>query len=285
MLPGSAAADGVYIRAGAGLDRSNEARFTDADCSTHALYGCDTGTDGAPHSAVGDFGAIAGVEAGVGYRVAPALRIEGVVQSRPRTTFEGRANFLAPERRQSISANLSSLSVLATAYVDLPGLGLLHLGPFRPFVGAGAGASRIDTRETTMAFPVTMTLVPAGRRTSLAWMVAAGAAAPLGGGLTLDVAWRYLASSRAKTACRSPAACSSMIGRAHVLQTVARTSSSSERRRRISRAMGYSSRCATRSEASRRSLSAAPHVEDRTHRTETPSVNPSRACDGQRLGP
>ena len=199
MLPGSAAADGVYIRAGAGLDRSNEARFTDADCSTHALYGCDTGTDGAPHSAVGDFGAIAGVEAGVGYRVAPALRIEGVVQSRPRTTFEGRANFLAPERRQSISANLSSLSVLATAYVDLPGLGLLHLGPFRPFVGAGAGASRIDTRETTMAFPVTMTLVPAGRRTSLAWMVVAGAAAPLGGGLTLDVAWRYLASGTVTT--------------------------------------------------------------------------------------
>ena len=50
-----------------------------------------------------------------------------------------------------------------------------------------------------MTFPATMTLVPAGRRTSLAWMVGAGAAAPLGGGLTLDVVWRYLASGTVTT--------------------------------------------------------------------------------------
>ena len=74
MLPGTAAADGVYIRAGAGLDRSNEARFTDADCSTHALYGCDAGTDGAPHSAVGDFGAIAGGVDPVSWRPNPVAR-------------------------------------------------------------------------------------------------------------------------------------------------------------------------------------------------------------------
>lgn len=199
VLSGVAAADGVYVRAGVGLDRSSDARFRDADCATHALYGCETRTDGAPYGALGDFGAITGVEVGIGYRAAPALRIEGLLQSRPRAAYAGRANFLAANRRQSVSADLSVLSGLAAAYADLAELGLPGLGHLRPFVGGGAGVSRIALDETTMTFPRTMTLVPAGRRTSLAWMAAAGLAMPLGGPATLDLAWRYLASGRAAT--------------------------------------------------------------------------------------
>ena len=194
VLSVAAAADETYVRVGAGIDRTSGARFTDADCATNGLYGCGEGTDGAPHSSVGDFGDVAGVEFGVGRRVAPALRVEGVVHFRPSATYEGRTNFLAPERRQSVSAGLSAFSGLAVAYVDLP-----ELGPFRPFAGAGAGASRIALDEMTMTFPRTMTLVPAGRRTSLAWTAAAGVAVPFGGAATLDVAWRYLASGRVVT--------------------------------------------------------------------------------------
>ena len=194
VLSVAAAADETYVRVGAGIDRTSGARFTDADCATNGLYGCGEGTDGAPYSSVGDFGDVAGVEFGVGRRVAPALRVEGVVHFRPRATYEGRANFLAPDRRQSVSAGLSAFSGLAVAYVDLPGL-----GPLRPFAGAGAGASRIALDEMTMTFPRTMTLVPAGRRTSLAWTAAAGVAVPVGGAATLDVAWRYLAAGRVVT--------------------------------------------------------------------------------------
>ena len=194
MLPVAADADEIYIRAGVSIDRSSGARFTDADCSTHALYGCGSGQDGAPFSAFGDFGTSVAIEIGVGRRVAPGLRIEGVLHSRPGATYEGRANFLAADRRQSVSADLSVLSGLAVAYADLPAL-----GPFRPFAGGGAGISRIALDETTMTFPQTMTLVPAGRRNSFAWMAAAGVALPLGGAATLDVAWRYLASGRVVT--------------------------------------------------------------------------------------
>ena len=49
---------------------------------------------------------------------------------RPRFTFDGRANFLDPDRRQSVSADLASLSGILAAYVDLPGLGVRPLGPF-----------------------------------------------------------------------------------------------------------------------------------------------------------
>ena len=199
ILSGVAVADGVYLRAGVGLDRSSDARFTDADCTTHGLYGCGAGTDGAPYSALGDFGAITGVEVGIGYRAAAALRIEGLVQSRPRAAYAGRANFLAPDRRQSVAADLAVLSGLAAAYVDLAELGVAGLGHLRPFVGGGAGLSGFALDETTMTFPRTMTVVPAGRRTSLSWMAAAGLAMPLGGAATLDLAWRYLASGRIAT--------------------------------------------------------------------------------------
>ncbi len=199
VLSVAAAADETYVRVGAGIERTSGARFTDVDCATNGLYGCGEGTDGAPYSSVGDFGDVAGVEFGVGRRVAPALRVEGVVHFRPRAAYGGRANFLAPDRRQSVAAGLSAFSGLAVAYVDLTELGLPELGPFRPFAGAGAGASRIALDEMTMTFPRTMTLVPAGRRTSLAWTAASGVAVPVGGAATLDVAWRYLASGRVVT--------------------------------------------------------------------------------------
>ena len=199
VLSVAAAADETYVRVSAGIDRSTGARFTDADCATHGLYGCGNGSDGAPHSTFGDFGASAGVEVGLGRRVAPALRIEGIVQFRPRATYEGRANFLASDRRQSVLAGLSALSGLAVMYADLTELGLPGLGRFHPFAGGGAGISRIALDETTMTFPRTMTLVPAGRRNSFAWLAAAGIAMPIGGAATLDLAWRYLASGRVVT--------------------------------------------------------------------------------------
>ena len=193
-LPATAAADEFYVRAGVGIDRAGSARFTDADCSTHALYGCGKGPDGAPSSSLGDFGTSAAIEAGIGYRVAPALRIEGVVHSRSRAAYAGRANFLTADRRQSVAADLSVLSGLAVLYADLPAL-----GPLRPFAGGGAGVARIALDEMTMTFPRTMTLVPAGRRSSFAWTLAAGIGLPLGGAATLDIAWRYLDSGRVVT--------------------------------------------------------------------------------------
>ena len=198
-LPVAAAADDTYVRVGAGIDRSASARFIDSDCSVQALYGCGTGPDGAPRSTLGDFGDIAAVEVGIGRRVAPALRIEGIAQYRPRGMYQGHANFLAPDRRQSVSADLSVLSGLAVVYADLAEMGLPGLGPLRPFAGGGAGVSRIALDEMTMTFPRTMTLIPPGRRSSLAWLLAAGVGMPLGSRATLDLAWRYLSSGRVIT--------------------------------------------------------------------------------------
>ena len=195
-------ADDLYLRAGGGLERSAETRFTDQSCSSTspaALYGCGPGNDGAPKSTLGDFGRMAGLELGIGRAVAPALRLEAVLQHRPSFSFKGRANFVQTTARQSVSADLSSLSGMIAAYVDLPRLGLRQLGPFSPFVGGGAGVSRIEIGETRMEFPRTATIVPGGRRIGFARMLAAGVGIALTESVVVDLAYRYTNSGTAKT--------------------------------------------------------------------------------------
>ena len=193
MLTGTAGAGDFYLRGGFGLDRPAGTVFTDRDCSSSApaaLYGCGTGGDGAPYRSRGGFGTVPALELGLGYAAEPA-RVEILVEYRPRFGFDGRANFLAPERRQSVTVDLSSVSGMLAAYVDLAGLGLPKPGPFAPFVGAGVGAVRTRIGETRMTFPATTTIVPGASRTDLAWMVTAGVAAALDERVTLDLAWRY----------------------------------------------------------------------------------------------
>lgn len=194
IVSASAGAGDIYLRGGLGVDRPAETRFADRDCSTMspaALYGCGTGGDGAPLGSVGDFGTAAVVELGVGYALAPALRVEIQLEYRPRLAFEGVANFLEPGRRQSVSAEVSSVAAMLGAYVDLTGLGLPRLGRFSPFVGVGVGAARTRMGETRMMFPRTTTVVAGARRTDTAWMLTAGVATALSERSTLDIAWRY----------------------------------------------------------------------------------------------
>ena len=128
---------------------------------------------------------------GVGHILTRATRVEVLVEYRPRFAFDGRANFLEPARQQSVSADLSSLSGMLAAYVDLPELGVPKLGRFSPFLGGGAGAVWVEIGETRMAFPRTTTIVPGARRINLAWMLTAGIATSLDDDTTLELAWRY----------------------------------------------------------------------------------------------
>ena len=201
MPSGAAGAGDFYLRGGIGLDRPADTVFTDRDCSSSApaaLYGCRTGSDGAPYRSRGGYGTVPALELGLGYAAA-AARVEILVEYRPRFAFEGRANFLAPERRQSVTADLSSVSGMLAAYVDLAELGLPKPGPFAPFAGAGVGAVRTRVGETRMTFPATTTIVPGASRTDLAWMVTAGVAAALDERVTLDLAWRYTDLGKVRT--------------------------------------------------------------------------------------
>ncbi len=178
-----------YVLGAAALDLRAASRFQDRNCSSEtpaALYGCGTGADGDNLSASGEFARAPGFEVGAGYVATTRIRVEATVQYRPTFSFNGRANFVQTSGRQDVSADISSLSALASIYADLPGR-----GPFSPFLGCGVGLSRNTIGETRMEFPRTTTIVPGASRTGFAFMLTAGAAARVWGRVYVDVGWRY----------------------------------------------------------------------------------------------
>ena len=201
LASGAAVAGDYYLRGGVGLDRPGNTAFTDIDCASTvpaALYGCGTGGEGAPYRSAGKFGTVPAVELGLGHATG-AFRLEVLVEYRPHYTFEGRANFLAPDRRQDVSAKLSSVSGMLAGFVDLAALGLPKPGRFAPFIGAGVGAVHTRIGKTTMTFPATTTTVPGGSRTGLAWMATAGVVVALNQRVSIDLAWRYSDLGEART--------------------------------------------------------------------------------------
>jgi opacity protein-like surface antigen len=193
-LPAAAADSDTYFRLGAGLDQLSDTRFLDTDCrseSPAALYGCGPGKNGDVLGTVGGFGSTQASEVGWGRTVASTARLEFSIDYRPRRTFRGTANFLAPGRMQSVAAAFSSRTGLASAYLDLPPVQVGNSWPARPFVGAGFGVGRNVVRQMLQTFPKTTTVVPGGTWTGRVWMLTAGMAFPLGDAASLDVAWRY----------------------------------------------------------------------------------------------
>ncbi len=172
------------------LNLSSKSRFGDADClntSPAALYGCGKGNDGTSLGTQGDFGSAAGVEVGLGFLVAPKLRLETSIAYRPRFTFEGSANFVQTSADQTVTADLCSMSGMVSAYMDLS-----SYGPFRLFAGSGAGLHYVDISNFRMTFPSTETVVPDGRNFDFTVMLTAGVATSLSDNITLDLAWRYV---------------------------------------------------------------------------------------------
>ena len=165
-----------YLRAGMSLNLSSSTRFGDANClstSPSALYGCGTGNNGTALGTQGNFGSAAGVEVGLGFLVAPKLRLETSIAYRPRFTFEGSANFVQTSADQPVSADLWSMSGMVAAYMDLSAY-----GPFSLFAGSGAGLHYVDLSNFRMTFPNTETIVPDDRNVDLAVMLTAGLATP-----------------------------------------------------------------------------------------------------------
>ena len=190
----SGAAAQVYVSTGVDAVLASEALFTDVDCALEApaaLYGCGTGGDGEPYRSAGEFASGAGAEIAAGYALSPAIRLELQVAYRPAVLFEGRANFLAPEREQSVRVKGSSLSGVLALEVDLASLGWAAPGGFRGFAGAGIGRVRHRLGETRMRFPRTETTVPGAASTESIWTVTLGVSRALSERTVLDLAWRY----------------------------------------------------------------------------------------------
>lgn len=198
VTAGAASAEGVYFRIGGGYDWSTPAVFTDRDCNAvnpAALFGCGTGGDGLPIGAYGDFGQSPAYEIAVGFRAAPAIRVEAALSVRPGFHFSGNANFANTPDPQPVDADLMQSSVMGWAYVDL-GQAAGMSWPVEPFIGFGVGVSRNVLSEMYYDFPgltqPAWSETPGGTRISPAFGVAAGISRDLTDRLAVELAWRHV---------------------------------------------------------------------------------------------
>ena len=196
VIPDSALSQ-PYLRAGILLDRAQDTRLEDSDCSSTdrlLLFGCENGNGEIQDGSVVDFDNMTGWEVGVGYPMLPILRLELAVQYRPEFSFEGRTNLedgllLDIAGEQEVSADLSLWSALLATYLDIS-LPILQFTPVTPFLGAGVGLSRIEINDIRMDSPIASLVVPGDYQVSMSWMLTVGVGVSLAN-WTIDAALRY----------------------------------------------------------------------------------------------
>lgn len=188
----------LYFKAVIGIEWSKDANFRDDSCSATnpaALFGCGAGSNGQSLGAYGDFGSFPVVEGAIGWQALPWFRPELSLTYRSNMNYSGQANFLRVPGDQPVSALADSKALMVNLYLDLAGLTSWNLGPFRPYLGGGAGLAYNRLGKGTYNFPGLrvhkVTITPSGERACPAFMAALGTGIVLSSKMMLDVAFRY----------------------------------------------------------------------------------------------
>ncbi len=171
----------VYLRADLGASWAQSADIRDRS-SGPACVICSGST-------LNDIGSGVAFGLGAGYRLNDLLRGDVTVAYRGGYSLSG-----SDAQNTAYRADVSSWSVMASAYVDLP----VDLAGLRPFVGGGIGWAHnrmggIGQSWTAGAlYPAGSESDPSGSRNSFAWQLTAGATIPVATGLVAELAYRYV---------------------------------------------------------------------------------------------
>lgn len=187
------AAGPLYVRFGAGLERTSKTTVHDVDCTSTnppALFGCGAGNDGRSLGARGTFGDVSAFELAIGTSLAERTRVELAVGLRE-LDLDANANFLGAGGSQRAYADAVSHSAMLSIAYDFGS----STACLRPFVGAGVGASRNEIDAVRYEFPTiasnATTTTPGGTNTDLAWMLEGGVSMRISDSLRIDLALRY----------------------------------------------------------------------------------------------
>lgn len=184
-------ASDLYLRGGAGRERSSGAVLRDRDCSSAdppALFGCG-------FEARGELDDANRWELGIGLEGSRG-RVELALSHRD-LDLSAESNFTGVTGSQPVTASGHSRSALVIGTFDL------GRRAWKPFLTAGAGLARNQVGEVTFAFPgiapEAVTVIPGSTHTTFAWMAGAGFAVPIGDRLHLDLTIRHHDSGELRT--------------------------------------------------------------------------------------
>jgi opacity protein-like surface antigen len=174
---------GFYIRGDVGGALSPHSSYEDID---------PTGSGQSIGSALieGDNGSSIIFDAGVGYRISPAFRVDGTFGYAPSLGFSGNSN--DPTNPFSFSADVRPLIGMVNGYVDIAGLMPGKFGIFQPFLLGGVGVSINRFSGGSVAGPGFTQTVSDNTNTAFAWGVGAGVGIPINDNVTIDLTYKYL---------------------------------------------------------------------------------------------
>lgn len=188
-LAHSASAQGLYARADFGFLWAQETDIEDKNCnSANALLGCG-------NSISGDYNS-PGAGLGLGFMPLRWLRSDVTGFYAWSGDFSGKDK-LTPQT--TTTAEVTSLTGLVNAYIEIAGLTPGGLGAFKPYVGAGIGASRNRVKDVRSTVAGVNFTTPGGSNTDLAWSIAAGTGIQLTNSLALDLGYRFMDIGRVET--------------------------------------------------------------------------------------
>jgi opacity protein-like surface antigen len=144
-----------------------------------------------PTTINGTFGTGMMLDAGVGFRACPFLRLEGTIGYIPSLAFKG--NFGSTPAGYT-QGTVSALVGLATANVDITAFTGRLPGGVQPFVLGGLGFATVtNSQEDDYAANGAFNGSISGTtQTNLAWTVGGGVGVPVDDRLTLDITYRWL---------------------------------------------------------------------------------------------
>lgn len=206
-MAGEAGKSGIYLRADGGYSWARDANIRNSG------PGIDLGGGGAATNQlfgeVNEIGDSPLVQAGVGYRISPAFRVDLTggyrwgfklddTDSSPNTAT-GSTYTLGT----AYKADIRSTAVMLNGYVDIGGLTNANLGVFKPYVGGGLGWAH--NKVKTLRYQNTDAGLeftgegPGGVSNDLAWQLSVGTGISLSQNLLLDVGYRYSSLGEVKT--------------------------------------------------------------------------------------
>ena len=191
-----------YLSTGVALIRPQATRFADdADAGHATLYGSRQRFD----AGALDDGLQVHLAAGV--RLPYRLRAQLEFAVARGLDWRGNTNYRASGGRQPSEATLDTRQFLLAGFHDFPGWEIAPGRRAQPFLGAGLGITSYRIGGYVQRFPepddpqgslrrgpggdIPFTALPGGRGRNFTWMLTAGIAIAVGGGIHLDLSYRY----------------------------------------------------------------------------------------------
>ena len=199
-----------YFSVGVALIRSQDTRFADGEDAGHAaLYGSEDLFDAGALDDGPQLHLAAGVR--LPYRLRARLEF-GLARD---LDWRGSTNYRASGERQPSRARVDTRQLLLAAFHDFQGWEIAPGCRAQPFLGAGLGVTDYRLSGYVQRFPepdnperslrrgpggaIPFTALPEGRGQSFTWMLTAGVAIPLSGGIHLDLSYRYTDAGEIRT--------------------------------------------------------------------------------------